>query len=164
MGHIKNSLLECTNHYALFGNDSGVNPLSKFDAEIITQFFEIIIKLGADDNLVSLVNQYKQCNDVDFLALLETYNSHLQETYKIPLINIKDQFIGNVNFISSFTQGSYYNVRLHKSTPILIINKSENKQVPYANTQITFNSDKELDEEMKKIKEKLKTYTHIIFI
>ena len=166
MAKIKESLKMAAEHYMIFGDAQGVNAISIQDAEIISIMLEIIAKMGADVNLLKLLESYKQVSDSDFLMLIESFNSSFEGVMhdKNALINIKNQFVGSISAIYSFTRGSYYDSKKRKSTPVLIINKSDNTKIPYANTQISFASDEELDSEFDKIKEKLSKHSNIIFI
>jgi hypothetical protein len=164
MAEIRPNLLPCTEKYALFNNDEGIKPLSKIDAEILSVFFGIMTKLGANKNLEKIIDAYKLMPDMDFLSILEEYSDSLQPLNKTTLINIKNQFIGIVNSIDSFTRISDYDFKTNKLMYALIINKTENVKVPYANTQITFSSEEELEGEFERIKEKLNKYSNIIFI
>jgi hypothetical protein len=164
MTEIKPNLLTCTEKYVLFNNDEGIKPLSKIDAEILSVFFDIMTKLGANSNLEKIIEAYKQMPDKDILDVLEEYNDLLKPANKTTLINIKNQFIGNVNYIDSFTRGNDYDFKTNKLMYVLIVNKTENVKVPYANTQIIFSSEEELEGEFEKIKEKLNRYSNKIFI
>lgn len=164
MAEIRSNLLPCTEKYALFNNDEGIKPLSKIDAEILSVFFEIMKKLGSNSNLEKIIDAYKQMPDKDLLSILEEYSSLLQPLNKKALINIKNQFIGNIDDIYSFTRSSDYDFKTNKLMYVLIVNKTENVKVPYANTQITFSSEEELEGEFENIKGKLNRYSNIIFI
>lgn len=164
MARVRETLREASKGYALFGDPTGINPVSKVDAEILSQLFEIVLKLGADEDLVDLLNRYKNISDADMLAEIESYNSVFEGAMneKNVMINILDQFIGSVNAIYSFTRASIY--RNNRSMPVLIINKTENAKTPYANTQIIFSSEDEMEDEIEKIKVKLTKYTNLKFI
>lgn len=166
MARIKQQFKEHTEHYASFGDGEGIYPISKVDAEILSVFLDIIVKLGADKNLTKIIDAYKVLPDQDFLALIESYNESFEGNLKDRqvMVNIKDQFIGNVSAIFSFTRGSFYDNKSKRSVPILIVNKSDNNKVPYANTQIIFQSDEELEQEFNKLKTKLSECTNLYFI
>jgi|GEM_PF-5100164 len=163
MGTIKDSLKECVEGYVELG-ETDIHALAPIDAEIITVFFEIIQKFGLDIGLEQLLDLYKQMPDIDFLAMIKAYAESVQQINRRAYINIKNQFVGNIADINSFTRGSYYDTKNHRVVPVLIINKSENNKVPYANTNISFASEDELENEFIKIKEKLSKHSNIIFI
>lgn len=166
MGRIKTHLKEATKNYATFQNETGINGISILDADIISNIIDIIVKLNADKNLIKLIEAYKQIPDQDFLSLIESYNDSFEGNILTNdfFINIKDKFIGSIGNLYSFTRYSKYDSKIKCSIPILLINKTENVKIPYANTEIKFNDEDELDKVFFEIKEKLEKHTNIIFI
>jgi len=164
MGEIRADILKCTEGYASFNNDSGINQLSKADAAIISVLFEIMIKMGLDQDIEKLLNDYKRIPDKEILLFLNNYNDLLLPRNKVALINIKNQFIGKVDWMESFIRSNYYDYKNNKLVHTLTINKTDNVRVPYANTQIIFLSEEELEREFKDIQQKLSKYSNITFI
>lgn len=166
MARIKENLRSATEHYMMFSDALDVNAISEHDAEIISAFVDIMIKMGADNNLQKLLESYKVIKDSDFINLINSYNESFEGSVqeKTAMINIKDQFVGSVQAIFSFTRAEYYDSKKNKIFPVLIINKSENLKVPYANTQIIFSDEEELEKEFNNLKERLSNYSNLIFV
>lgn len=160
---LKQSLEDLTADFVTNGEE--IDTISRNDAEVATIFIELINKLGANKTLSSLLKHYKEIPDGQFLSMLEDYNESFVGAYdnKV-MINIQDQFIGELALIYSFHKYTPYNFKTKRTDSILIINKTENIKTPYANTQIKFDNEMDLEKEFQNIKNKLSDYQKIIFV
>lgn len=160
---IKQSLEDLTANFVTNGEE--IDTISRNDAEISTIFIQLINKLGASKTLSRMLEVYKEIPDHQFLSMMEEYNENFVGDFeKKVMINISDKFIGELALIYSFHKYTPYNFTTKRTENILLINKSENIKTPYANTQIKFDNEQDLEREFTKIKEKLSDHQKIIFV
>jgi len=159
------NLQKATEAYAVFGDALGINPISEIDANILSIWFDIIERLSVDDKISELLAMYKVLPDEEYLGLLqEYYKSFKIDRKKHPMLSISDKFVGDLAMIFAISSYEKYDAQLKRNINVLVINKSENVKVPYANTEIEFFSEKEFKTVYENLKRQLETYKNVIFV
>lgn len=162
---LRDSLDAAVEGYLAYGDlEDGIYPISQPDADIAYMMVEIIKKLGGDKELLKILENYKNIKDDDTFDLLRTYFDSMPEQLKNVklLLNIGDDVTINIAAIYSFTkQETYENGRrLYQ----IVVNKTQDLKVPYANTTVSFATEDYRDTEFNNIKEKLRQFSNIMFI
>lgn len=159
---LKKNLEIVSNNY-IYSDNVNINPVSKIDAEIILEINDILKKLGANEDLLSIINNYKALSDENILDNLMKFNASFNGEKGDSLVFISlSNFIFNVNCIYSITKSvSYIN---NKISYCIIINESNNEKIAYANKQIMFNTQEKRDSELEEFKNKMRNNSKIIFL
>lgn len=164
---LKSNLDSATLNYDLLEPEivekTGIHPISKIDSDIIYVLCEIIRKLDDDQEMLDIIEGYKSTSDEDTYDLLVSFYESMVDRTK----NVKYYVeIGNITLnataLYSFTrEESYENGRMVYQ---IIINKTQDLKVPYANTSVSFASESYRDAEFNNLKEKLRKFSNIMFI
>jgi len=152
-----------------------ISPISKMDGEIFFEITELLKKLG-QVKIVEQFKKYKKIKDSSFYELMLDINtnsnlyieeniSKIEEKYQekpktIPrvFVSIKDnEFTIDVFRLRSIQKYKQYNSNKFIIEYFILINNSERIDLD-SNILIGFDTEKERDEEIKILKEKLSTY------
>lgn len=158
--NLEENLIKACDGYMAY--DIAINPISEIDGKIYLEIVQIVEKLGGDKNLMLLLNSYKEMSDNNMLDLMKSYNDSLEPTLKHIkyFVTLKD-FTCDVESLFSFSKHTTYN----KGTKyLIIINKTQNLKVPYANIEITYNSENERNMEWNILKQKLVDFNNVKFL
>jgi len=148
----------------------GVNHVSNIDAQIIYNLLYCMEKLTPE--LYEVMGGWKKINDEVTLSELEDFVGHIESMSRSGTTDSEVNFVklgGDyilLHFISSisFIDGYDKDDEDHPNRYNILINKTHNDKIMYANKEIVFYSEGQRDIEFEKFKEKIKKFHYINFI
>lgn len=162
---MKRHLQEASDEYAQEPQDN-IRPISAVDAEIIS---ELIVAVGAIGNreLRDILSRWKaQPDGITHDELLQ-FNEEFQPTQNssstIDFVTIKNLTI-KVALLASIEPIDMYDHRRNRPTYKVIINRDERSKIVFANAEIEFSSAEERDQELARLRERLREFTNIRFL
>ncbi len=137
----------------VFKEDCFINPISKYDAEIIERLQAIVAEYQIED-LYDILTQYKQISDKDFYELLYNYkiNNLLNKSFDDENLNEKSKFIKMNDFTCTRLQKRYItdyfldiviDAESEKEIPVIVLNEVDphiTKVIAYANRHLLYES------------------------
>jgi hypothetical protein len=155
--------------------DIKINPISKFDAEIIWELRSVIEKLGANE-IVLVLDSYKYLKDEDILSLFKDWNknnpegveSSKEEGDPLEVVDFRRKFIDfesgmlELYFIKSADKDDYYNFKTFEMEYRIVLNKGFDEKVMFANKTFSFKTPELRDEKLKVLKNNISKEIDII--
>lgn len=154
--------------------DIKINPISKFDAEIIWELRNIIEKLGANE-IKDVLDSYKYLKDEDIFDLLKSWNKNNPEGVKLsieeggaPVVDFRRKFINfesgmlELYFIKSADKDDYYNFSTFEMEYRIVLNKGFGENTMFADKTFSFKTPELRDERLKVLKDNMKKQIDII--
>src|SRR5690606_26802995 len=146
--------------------ENGIFPMNETDGQIFLTLLNIIKKLGGENDLIAILERYKSVSDDETYDMLMSYYGIMPEQLKNVkyMLNIGDDITLSIGGLYSFTKQESYSDVLHRQLYDIVINKSQDPKIPYANTTVSFATEEARDTEFNRIKEKLREFSNIMFI
>lgn len=169
-----NDYLNSASKRYIGNKDIKINPISKFDAEIIWELRNVIEKLGANE-IVLVLDSYKYLKDEDILSLFKDWNKNNPEGIKLstekggaPVVDFRRKFIDFENgmleiyFIKSADKDDYYNFKKSEMEYRIVLNKGFGENTMFADKTFSFKTPELRDERLKVLKGNMKKQIDII--
>jgi hypothetical protein len=148
----------------------GVNTISNEDAQIIYNLLYCIEKLAPE--LIEVIGDWKRQSDeltldtlLDFVEKVESANRSGTTDSEINFVKLGDEWIlAHLIRSAQFIMGFDSTDDDHPNRYNILINKTNNDKMAYANKVIEFYSEKQREIEFKKFQDKIKKFHYINFI
>ena len=155
--------------------DIKINPISKFDAEIIWELRNVLGKLGAAE-IVLVLDSYKYLKDEDILSLFKDWNRNnpegvtpsTEEGTPLEVVDFRRKFINfesgmlELYFIKSADKDDYYNYKTSEMEYRIVLNKGFDEKAMFADKTFSFKTPELRDERLKVLRDNLKKEIDII--
>jgi hypothetical protein len=162
---MKRHLIEASSDYA-HEDEDGIRPISIIDAEIIEYVTTIAKRLG-NKEFTAILSKWKQEDDGDVLSELQNFNDAFQGkepvSATIDFITIKTLTM-RVGLLVSIQPIDSYDMKRQKPNYRLIINRDEGSKIAFANAEVEFSSADERNQEVARLRERLREFTNIRFL
>ena len=162
---MKRHLIEASSDYS-HEDEDGIRPISIIDAEIIECISTIAKRLG-NREFTAILAKWKQEDDGDVLSELQNFNDAFQgkepASATIDFITIKTLTM-RVGLLVSIQPMDSYDMKRQKPIYRLIINRDEGSKIAFANAEVEFSSADERNQEVTRLRERLREFTNIRFL